>query len=315
MTREGVPRPRSLLLDNVLDHLQQFVSRGSLDEAQRLGSWLGKLSFLLAKRDRARALQHLAIAFPELDDRGRSRLARATFTHFGKMLGETLWLSCQPAESLLDILQLEDLERVQAATSSGRPTFLVSGHCGHWELIHAGLCLLGFRVYAFARDLSDPLLGSRLLAFRARYGTRTILRGSPDSPRDLLRALRSAGILGFAIDQDTRVEGTWVPFFGRPAYTPIGPAEMALRFRAQVVPAFTERLPCGRHRVRFEAPLELPRDPVDLTAAMTARIEAQIRRVPDQWVWNHSRWRRQPGDSSGASRFGSTSRAPAIPST
>ena len=43
----------------------------------------------------------------------------------------------------------------------------------------------------------------------------------------------------------------------------------------------------------------LPADPTAATQAMTARIEAQIRRVPEQWVWMHRRWRRQPDPATG----------------
>lgn len=95
------------------------------------------------------------------------------------------------------------------------------------------------------------------------------------------------------IDQDTKVDGVWVPFFGRPAFTPAGAAKIALRSNAAVIPTFIERLPDGRHLAVFQAPLDLPDDPNAATALMTARIEEQVRRRPEQWVWMHRRWRRQ----------------------
>ena len=100
------------------------------------------------------------------------------------------------------------------------------------------------------------------------------------------------------IDQDTKVEGVWVPFFGRPAFTPVGAAKIALKQRAAVVPVFIERLPDGEHLARYHPPLDLPDDPQAATALMTAKIEEQIRRHPEQWVWMHRRWRRQPGSRS-----------------
>jgi KDO2-lipid IV(A) lauroyltransferase len=57
-----------------------------------------------------------------------------------------------------------------------------------------------------------------------------------------------------------------------------------------------ERLADGTHRCRFLPALDLPADPIAATACMTACIEAQIRRRPEQWVWMHRRWRRQPED-------------------
>ena len=98
------------------------------------------------------------------------------------------------------------------------------------------------------------------------------------------------------IDQDTKVEGVFVEFFGRPAWTPVGAAELALRFDAAVLPTFIERRADGSHRAVIHPELPLPTDPTAATALMSAAIEAQIRAHPEQWVWLHRRWRRRPGD-------------------
>jgi KDO2-lipid IV(A) lauroyltransferase len=100
--------------------------------------------------------------------------------------------------------------------------------------------------------------------------------------------------LAILIDQDTSVDGVWVPFFAQAAHTPIGAAEMALRHGMRVVPAFLERREGGLHAARFLPALELPADATAATAVMTSAIEEHIRRHPEQWVWWHRRWRRQP---------------------
>jgi KDO2-lipid IV(A) lauroyltransferase len=128
-------------------------------------------------------------------------------------------------------------------------------------------------------------------------GTGTIVRGAPSAGRALRRALRG-GVLGLMIDQDTRVEGTWVPFFGRPAYTPLGPAQLAQRLGAALAVSFIERLPDGSHLLRVSPPLEPEGGAEELTRTLTAAVEEQIRRVPEQWVWMHRRWRRQPPEAS-----------------
>jgi KDO2-lipid IV(A) lauroyltransferase len=248
----------------------------------------------LSRRDRGRALTHLEIAFPELSPDERRGLARANFEHYGTMLAEAFWLRHRGPEEIERIVSFEGWKEIDAARGAKRPILILTGHCGNWEILAAALNVRGLGMAVVARELEDPGLHEMLLALRARFGTKTIVRGTPGAARALLAALRSGGALGMLIDQDTRVDGVFVPFFGRPAYTPVGAAELALRFDAVVLPTFIERQENGTHRARIEPPLQLPNDATAATALMTERIEAQIRRVPAQWVWLHRRWRRKP---------------------
>jgi KDO2-lipid IV(A) lauroyltransferase len=84
-----------------------------------------------------------------------------------------------------------------------------------------------------------------------------------------------------------------IPFFGRPAPTPVGPAKLAIRSGALALAGFIHRDAEGIQHVRFQEPVDtaVMSDPLELTTFMTRAIEEQIRRVPDQWVWMHDRWK------------------------
>ena len=151
-----------------------------------------------------------------------------------------------------------------------------------------------------AREANEPELDAVVVGLRARFGTRTIARGSSGAARELLRTLRDGTALGMLIDQDTRVEGVFVPFLGRAAFTPVGAAQIALRQDLAAVPVFIERQPDGNHLARALPPFALPPDATAATALMTGAIEAQVRRCPAQWVWMHRRWRRRPPEEGAA---------------
>jgi KDO2-lipid IV(A) lauroyltransferase len=308
--------PRRPVRAALLASFERFLA-GRLDrlewrEAQRLGRALGSLAWRAARRDRRRTLEHLAIAFPELDPAARASLGRASFRHFGVMLAECLWLGERDAAEVERRVRIEGWETVDAARAAGRPILIVTGHCGNWELLAAALNVRGLGMSVVARELVEPGLQQSLLALRSRFGTRTIVRGVPGAARELLQVLRGGGALGLLIDQDTQVEGVFVDFFGRPAWTPVGAAEIALRFDAAVLPTFIERASDGSHRALIAPALPLPTDPVSATQAMSATIEAQIRRVPEQWVWMHRRWRRRP--ANGLTRSSAVPRMARAPS-
>jgi KDO2-lipid IV(A) lauroyltransferase len=283
------------LLNAALWLLTSTLGRLSWRASQRVGQAIGSLAWTLSRRDRRRALDHLALAYPELSETERRRLARDCFRHLGTVLGECLHLfhrDCAFVGSIVEILGFEEIETVRR---EGRPLVLFTGHCGNWELLGAAVNCRGVGMTVVARSLDEPEQQELLAGLRARFGTPTIERGSEGAARQLLGTLRRGGALGMLIDQDSgKMEGVWVPFFGRLAFTPVGAAKIALKQKAAVVPVFIERLADGRHRVRFQPPLDLPDDPEAATALMTAKIEEQVRRRPEQWVWMHRRWRRQP---------------------
>jgi len=278
----------------VLRALAAVIGRLPRGAAQAFGRGVGHLAWTFARRDRNRALTHLEQALPELPEAERRRLARACLVHQGVNLGEFLWLLSADCPAVAAWVEAEGWEEVEAARAAGRPIMILTGHCGNWELLAAWIGCRGLGMRVVARELDAPELQKLAVALRRRFGTETIARGGTGAARQLLATFREGGALGMLIDQDTKVEGVWVPYFGHPAFTPVGAAKIALRQAAAVIPTFIERLEDGRHRARFHPPLELPEDATAATAKMTAAIEAQVRRVPEQWVWMHRRWRHQP---------------------
>jgi KDO2-lipid IV(A) lauroyltransferase len=283
-----------LLLNAGLRLLTSTLGRLSWPAAQRAGRAIGVLGWQLSRRDRRRTLEHLALAYPGMPEAQRRRLGRDCFRHHGTTLGECLHLFHRDCEFVPSVVDLKGWEEVEKARREGRPILILTAHCGNWELLGAALNCRGLGMAALARELGEPAQQRMLAALRQRFGTPTIARGTEGAARQLLGTLRRGGALGMLIDQDTKVDGVWVPFFGRPAFTPVAAAKIALRQNAAVIPTFSERLADGRHLVTLHPPLELPEDPTEATALMTAKIEEQVRRRPEQWVWMHRRWRRQP---------------------
>jgi len=138
-------------------------------------------------------------------------------------------------------------------------------------------------------------------AHREVVGMKVIYRGA--SVKNGLRCLKRNEILGILPDVDTRADGVFVDFFGRSAYTPIGPAAIALKTQASIVPAFIIRQPGDFHRVVIEKPLQLQitgQKDVDIqvnTQLFTKAIESYVRRYPTQWIWMHPRFKTRPSDT------------------
>lgn len=264
----------------------------SLERARSTGRRIGALAHSVTPRERRKAIESASIAFPEWPPERRAALVAESFRHLGESLFEVLWMPNLDRETMERTTRFEGLENLRRALEGGRGVVLFTGHCGNWEWMAASIALAGFEMNVVAREIYDPRINDFIVESRARFGMKTIGRGTGDAARDILKTLRTGAILGVLIDQNIRAESAKVPFFGRPAETPIGPARLAIRAGASAIAGFIERRE-GRQVIRFEEPVSTTRDmdAVDLTARLTMSIENQIRRVPEQWVWMHQRWR------------------------
>jgi KDO2-lipid IV(A) lauroyltransferase len=263
---------------------------------QKLGRALGSFAYAVVGREREKALRNLAIAFPDWDAAKRRATVKAMFRHFGMSLFELVWFPNMDVAERDRRTIIEGAEPLLKLIDEGRGVVVFTAHCGNWEWMSYSVGLWGRPTAVLQRERDAPEMNRFITELRARSGVRTIDRGSGGAGRELIQALRRGGILAFLIDQNLRTDSVKVPFFGKPALTPIGPAKLAIRTESIAVDILVERLPDGRHRLKIGKPIECRRDddPVALTTHMTRIIEEQIRRVPEQWVWMHDRWRDRP---------------------
>jgi Kdo2-lipid IVA lauroyltransferase/acyltransferase len=287
---------RSRAFYRLLTGLTAVGRRIPLRTGQWLGRGLGRLAWHLVRKERRKALSNIRIAFPEWTEEKREATVRAMFRHFGMSVFEIAWLWRMDPTIRERFTTYEGAEPMLRELDRGEGVVIITAHCGNWEWLAIAVGLLGRPTSVLQRERDDPRMNQYIIDFRALSGVRTIDRGSPASAREMIRAVKGGGILAFLIDQNLRTESVRVPFFGRPALTPIGPARLAIRTEAMVLLAFAERNPDGTHVIRFSEPVKCNRDddPIALTARLTAEIEQQIRRAPEQWVWLHDRWRARP---------------------
>ena len=263
------------------------------------GALLGLAALALSRQSRRHIRHNLELAFPDQSDDWRDGLARRTARHSGMLLGEVAWLWSVPPERLLARTRFEGLEHLQGGLAPNRGAVLVTGHCGNWEWMNLALGAAGVPLSVAARQVDDPRIDAVVARLRGRFGGRNEVRGEV-AGRRLVAALRRGRVAGLLIDQDIDAAGAFVRFFGRPAWTPTGAAALALRVGVPIVAGFASRLGDGTMCLAFGPPIATAEvgDPEEaaarLTASCTARIEAQIRAWPEQWVWMHRRWRRVP---------------------
>ncbi len=267
-----------------------------LGGARFLGRTLGRIAYHLVRRERRKAMRNIAMAFPSWSEAQCRKTIHAMFLHHGNSLAEILWMPKLDLVKRDSINIVTGMDAVLKVIDDGDGVITFTAHCGNWEWLCYSMGMYGRQVSVLQRERDEEEMNHFITDLRAKSGVRSIDRGSPSSAREMINVIRKGGMLAFVLDQNIRTESVKVPFFGIPAPTPIGPTRFAIRSEAYVTIALAERRADGKQILTFTEPFRCTRDddPVALTARITAVIEEQIRRVPEQWVWFHDRWRERP---------------------
>ncbi len=261
-----------------------------------LGGFAGNVAYFVLGRYRRIALENLSIAFGSLKTPLEiRRIAGKVFENLGKNAAEMLGFPKLNSGNIDRLVEITGLDKVDKALGAGKGVIVITGHFGNWELLALSIRVKGYHGAVIGRRIYFYKYDAFLNYLRGTHDVNVIYRD--DSPKKILRVLKSNGIIGILADQDVdSVDGVFVPFFGRDAYTPSGPVLLARASGAVLMPAFIVRRD-GRHTLVFEDPVELEdtgdkeRDLAANTMKWSAVVESYIRRYPEQWVWMHRRWK------------------------
>ena len=270
--------------------------------ASRVGAAVGGLAWWPLRMRAARVTRTLHACFPEMSDAQVRATARESYRGLGRTSFESIYLSRAGREEVLAAFAgVRGYDALAAAYAQGRGVILVGGHLGNWELSAAYIAARGLPVDGIAMHMANPLSDRFFQRTRERLGVGVIF--DDQAVRAVPRALRAGRGVGFLSDQSAKgLASTITPFFGRPARTPRGAAVFALRDDLPMIFVAALRQPDGRYLAHFE-PVPVVRtgdrdaDVEATVVAYTQVLERLVRAHPEQYFWQHRRWKGQPADT------------------
>ncbi|RIL09401.1 MAG: hypothetical protein DCC75_06615 [Proteobacteria bacterium] len=267
--------------------LIECAGRLPLELRISLGRCLGFIFSLIPTRDRK-------ICELQLERFAKAMGGRALTSSVYQSVGQTLMESINLAPILkrLDTrVACPDWEQLAPKVSSRKSGILaLSAHTGNWELLAAYFAAKGHKLTVIGRQARNLRFQEILAKLRARNGLKTVWRNDASGTKEIIRALKSKGIVAALSDQDTYVASKFVPFFGAPARTPSAMVDLAKKLECMIVAAFIFRTTRNSYEIRLhDIPAELP--PEEILRTYNSLLEEYIRKFPDQWVWFHKRWR------------------------
>jgi len=264
-----------------------------------IGKFGGFLAYLFLPKYSKLAKENLKMAFKDEKSRHQiNEIARNVFANLGMSIAEVL--SMPKMKRQLDKkIYCVGFEKIDKALSKGKGVIILCAHFGNWELLSAYFTAKGYHLNVIARHVYYEKYDEWVRLLRDSTGVNVIFRD--ESPRKVLDVLKNNELLGIMPDQDIdSIEGVFVRFFNKPAYTPIAPVSLAMRMGSPMLPCFIMRKGT-RHKIAVEDPVCLrisgnkQEDIVKNTQLWSNVVESYIRKYPEQWVWMHRRWKTKPG--------------------
>ena len=262
-----------------------------------LGRLFGAFLRTTLRTRRRIAARNLELCFPGLDDTSRDALLREHFAALGIGVFEfarAWWGSVDPMKRGLIV---EGLEHVEAARAKGRGVIVVSGHFTTLEICGRLMCDY-IPLAGMYRPHAEPAMEWAVKRGRLRYAAAMFTK---QELRPAVKHLKQGGFLWYAPDQDpSRGESVYVPFFGRPANSLSSTHQLARLSGAAVIAFQHVRRRDGGYTLRIVPSLgDIPsKDATADTAQVMSAIESMARAAPDQYLWIHRRFKRQPDGSA-----------------
>jgi lauroyl/myristoyl acyltransferase len=225
------------------------------------------------------------LGLPPDDPRVR-RLALRAYREYGRYLVELMRLPGLPHETVGQLVPEFDIQEIKDIWhgSPGGGLILTVGHMGSNEVIAASIANHGMPISVVADDSSFPELFELLRRQREHWSVTLV---PWRNLRAIFGVLRRGEVLGLLVDWGYRSDGIPVTLFGAWTTLPAGPATLAAKTRARILPIAIRRTADGTFAVSWDVPIEVASsDPAELqraTQAMADALTASIGAAPEQW--------------------------------
>lgn len=247
------------------------------------------------------------LGLPAQDRRVR-HLARRIYGTYARFIIELMRLPQLPPDEPVRLVRSGGGDRggesfirlFESLRAEGRGLIAVSAHIGAIDVLAGAFALRGLPTYGLADDSAYPELFDEMNAQRRRWGIHVI---PWRNLRRVFQALREPAILGLVVDWGYRSDGVPVRLFGHWTTLPAGPAMLAARTGAAIVPVVCRRQPDGTYEASHYDPIEVadttPAEMQRATQAIAAALEDMIAAAPEQWYTFKPIWPQTQAEKDG----------------
>ncbi|WP_337865209.1 lysophospholipid acyltransferase family protein [Ignavibacterium sp.] len=267
-----------------------------LKAARTFACLLALVFYYLIPIRKKTVIDNLNIAFPNLSDSVKKKIAFGSYISFAISLVEILYLPWMTETEMKNSVAIENLELIEDKNKLGKGVILLSAHFGNWEYIAASASLqLNKKFLIIVKNQRNKFVNDWMNKMRTRWLNEVVPLGV--SVRNIYSVLKSNGIAAMVADQRGPEEGLKLDFFGKKTSVYTGPAVLALKTGAPIIFGIPVRQKDYSYKTtlteldKTNLPAEEEEKIKVLTERMIKYLEKIILEHPEQWLWMHRRWK------------------------
>ena len=234
--------------------------------------------------------KNLHIFSKNVSDDEKKQITKSMWSNYGKTFIEYIHLNILKKEdSHIQILGENNLMR---PIHSGKPVIFISGHFANFELMSMEITKKKINLATIYRPLNNFFLNPLMEYLRKKYICRNQIKKGIKGVREAIEHIQKKNSIALMVDQRVS-EGEKINLFNKPALTTTLPAQLALKYKLEIIPVFIKRKKDDNFIIEFSDPIQSDkfRDKLDLSLKLNNILESMIVKNPKQWIWTHNRWK------------------------
>lgn len=265
-----------------------------------LGSIIGFLWFDLFRIRRDVIFNNIELAFPGTSKAEKIRMGRKSLYQMGANFAEFFTIPFLTAQWQAENVVFEGYQHLEAAKEKNKGVYLLSMHIGNGDMAASSIVMRGNELYLISKNFKSKWFNDMWYFIRSFQGVKFIEPHGATTPFDILKAIKKKALVVFVLDQYMGPPfGVETKFFGRKTGSAKGLALFVMKTGSPVVPVYTYEGDDRKVHIVFGPEVELASCQTDdkdetivnMTQKFNDVIEDCIRKVPDQWMWVHKRWK------------------------
>ncbi|NCT93222.1 MAG: lipid A biosynthesis acyltransferase [Chitinophagaceae bacterium] len=238
-------------------------------------------------------MNNLLIAFPEKTEAERIAIAKKFYHNFVDTFIETIKLFSISEKELRKRFAV-NIDVLNDLYAGHQNVQVVTGHYFNWEFANVGVALdCRFPFVVVYMPLTNKVFDRIIHRLRTRFGT--LLIPATEFKNNFNQYARNRYALILVADQNpgNPAKAYWTNFFDKPAPFARGPEKGAKMNNTAVVYVDFYKTKRGHYRVDMELVTTDPNSYPEgaLTRLLVNKVEAAVRKRPDNYLWSHRRWK------------------------